>query len=119
MGRKFPTLTTIDDVPVNAIILLNSQYPTLHCSHPTQSFSTHNHPLSTPCVYPQNIPNTLHYCHIHSKSRVNFCTAHLHNVREWLWHSRCRNLGHWIRCAAVAVSRWIDVDDLQAQALVD
>ena len=27
------------------------------------------------------------------------------------------NHGHRIRCANVAVSRWIDVDDLQAQAV--
>jgi len=40
-------------------------------------------------------------------------------VREWLVHSKCHNFGHRIRCVAVAVSRWIDVDDLEAQAVVD
>jgi hypothetical protein len=44
--------------------------------------------------------------------------AHLHTVRELLWHSRCHNPGHRLRCAA-PVSRRNDVDDLQAQTVVD
>ena len=49
------------------------------------------------------------------KTARHICTM----VREWLWHSKCHNFGHRIRCVAVAVSRWIDVDDLEAQAVVD
>ena len=49
------------------------------------------------------------------KTARHICTM----VREWLVHSKCHNFGHRIRCVAVAVSRWIDVDDLEAQAVVD
>jgi hypothetical protein len=41
-------------------------------------------------------------------SARHICTE----VREWLWYSKCHN-------ASRAAGGWIDVDDLQAQAVVD
>jgi hypothetical protein len=48
----------------------------------------------------------------HRLSARHICTE----VREWLWHSKCHNLGHRSWYSALAVSRWIIVDDLQAEA---
>jgi len=48
----------------------------------------------------RHISNTLPPFHIHSPASLRptpttnprFCMAHLHNVREWLWH-KCHNRG--------------------------
>ena len=29
--------------------------------------------------------------HTDAETDLNFCTAHLHKVREWLWHSKCQS----------------------------
>ena len=63
---------------------------------------------------PRQIPLSLPPHH-----RPNFCTAHLRKGARMAVAQHVHNHGHRIRCANVAVSRWIDVDDLQAQAVVD
>jgi hypothetical protein len=86
----------------------------VHTPPPTARISTNtlfHAPLRNPHRHSRSIPKPPHPLHLRntvtppltSHPLPNFCTAHLHNVREWLWHSRCHNRGHRFRCAAVTV----------------
>ena len=95
--------------------------PSANCQPLSISVSTN--PVASQSVASKAIAaQQLWTSRIHATNKFaarNNCTAHLHKVREWLWHSKGHTLGHQTRCAAVAMSRWIDVDDLQTQAVVD